>query len=104
MHISIQIEIFTPVSTIDFERSQNTVLLASTQAVYKAPHSTVRRAERQKQPDSQAVSQSSSSVVVGVSEHKVRAHSTLASVVKSCTYVSGINASKCIQCIRCVQT
>ena len=24
------------------ERSQNTVLLASTQAVYKAPHSTVR--------------------------------------------------------------
>ena len=28
-----------------FERSQNTVLLASTQAVYNAPHSTVR--ERQ---------------------------------------------------------
>ena len=27
-----------------FERSQNTVLLVSTQAVYKAPHSTVRRA------------------------------------------------------------
>ena len=26
----------------DCERSQNTVLLASTQAVYKAPHSTVR--------------------------------------------------------------
>ena len=27
----------------DVERSQNTVLLASTQAVYKAPHSTVRK-------------------------------------------------------------
>ena len=28
--------------TYAYERSQNTVLLASTQAVYKAPHSTVR--------------------------------------------------------------
>ena len=28
------------------EWSQNTVLLASTQAVYKAPHSTVRRGQR----------------------------------------------------------
>ena len=28
------------------ERSQNTVLLASTHAVYKAPHSTVRRTHR----------------------------------------------------------
>ena len=27
------------------ERSQNTILLASTQAVYKSPHSTVWRAE-----------------------------------------------------------
>ena len=28
--------------TYAYERSQNTILLASTQAVYKAPHSTVR--------------------------------------------------------------
>ena len=28
------------------ERSQNTVLLASTQAVYKAPHSTVREQQQ----------------------------------------------------------
>ena len=31
------------------ERSQNTILLVSTQAVYKAPHSTVRETQRQTQ-------------------------------------------------------
>ena len=31
------------------ERSQNTVLLASTQAVYKAPHSTVRHTQEESQ-------------------------------------------------------
>ena len=29
-------------SPVSVERSQNTILLASTQAVYKAPHSTVQ--------------------------------------------------------------
>ena len=46
------------------ERSQNTILLASTQAVYKAPHSTVR---------GQSVviirAEAVATVVVGVSEH-----------------------------------
>ena len=36
------------------ERSQNTVLLASTQAVYKAPHSTVQRRREEKRAWSQA--------------------------------------------------
>ena len=33
---------FPVISLLNGEQSQNTVLLASTQAVYKAPHSTVR--------------------------------------------------------------
>ena len=79
-----------------FERSQNTVLLASTQAVYKALHSTVRE---QKQKD---ISSSSSS---SKKSQSVRLeHSTLEPVAASCTYASAINASKDIQCIRCVQT
>ena len=32
----------TGLQVVSFERSQNTILLASSQAVYKAPHSTVR--------------------------------------------------------------
>ena len=36
------IEIQPPLQIVYFERSHNTVLLASTQAVYKAPHSTVQ--------------------------------------------------------------
>ena len=34
------------VKNVFIEQSQNTVLLASTQAVYKSPHSTVWRAEQ----------------------------------------------------------
>ena len=43
-----------PESALRFERerSQNTVLLASTQAVYKAPHSTVREQKKQKNKQS----------------------------------------------------
>ena len=36
-------------NNIQFERSQNTVLPASTQAVYKAPHSTVRKSVSSRQ-------------------------------------------------------
>ena len=35
----------SPPQPMEFEWSQNTVLLASTQAVYKAPHSTVRECQ-----------------------------------------------------------
>ena len=38
-----------------FERSQNTVLLASTQAVYKAPHSTVRQTDTETYGERQTV-------------------------------------------------
>ena len=51
--------------SFEYEQSQNTILLASTQAVYKAPHSTVR---------SQSViiigAGAVATVVVGVSERK----------------------------------
>ena len=70
-----------------------TVPLASTQAVYKAPHSTVRREQNGEHSSSSRKSQS------------VRLeHSTVEPVAASCTYASAINASKCIQCIHCVQT
>ena len=76
------------------ERSQNTILLASTQAVYKAPHSTVR--ERQQLTSSSGSSRKSQSVRLE--------HNTVESVAASCTYASVINASKDILCIHCVQT
>ena len=37
----ILVDVVTLLYKLELERSQNTVLLASTQAVYKAPHSTV---------------------------------------------------------------
>ena len=37
---------FSKILSGEVERSQNTVLLASTQTVYKAPHSTVRDRHR----------------------------------------------------------
>ena len=84
---------------MDFEWSQNTVLLASTQAVYKAPHSTVRERElvsREQLERSRSSSRKSQSIRLE--------HNTLESVAASCTYASAINASKDIQCIHCVQT
>ena len=93
------------------ERSQNTVLLASTQAVYKAPHSTVRHTQRvsgvgvrhthSQSWDRHPCSSSSSS---RKSQNVRLEHNTLEPVAASCTYASAINASKDIQCIRCVQT
>ena len=84
------------------ERSQNTILLASTQAVYKAPHSTVwRERERRECGHKQMTSSRSSS---RKSQSVRLEHNTVESVAASCTYASAINASKCIQCICCVQT
>ena len=91
------------INFMNIERSQNTVLLASTQAVYKAPHSTVRHTHRQTHAGY-------STHTVAVSSHCSRKsqsvrleHNTVESVAASCTYASVINASKCIQCICCVQ-
>ena len=88
------------------ERSQNTVLLASTQAVYKAPHSTVQETQCQTQgqihtPRGQLTSSSGSS---RKSQSIRLEHNTVESVAASCTYASVINASKDIQCICFVQT
>ena len=89
------------VMKVGAERSQNTVLLASTQAVYKPPHSTVRAhrvisSSRSRTSNSSSSSKKSQSVRLE--------HSTVEPVAASCTYASAINASKYIQCIRCVQT
>ena len=67
----------------------------------KAPHSTVRDT---RWCIRQWVGPRTADQQVGSLERKAWAHSTLASVAASCTYVSAINASKYIQCIRCVQT
>ena len=88
-------------SQLVLERSQNTVLLASTQAVYKAPHSTVRGGQSVRESRQLAAEQSSSS---RKSQSIRLEHDTLELVAASCTYASAINASKDIQCIRCVQT
>ena len=90
-----------------YERSQNTVLLASTQAVYKAPHSTVQ-AERERQLEQSCGHTHTESVSSRGSSRKSQSvrleQNTVESVAASCTYASVINASKDIQCIRCVQT
>ena len=91
------------------ERSQNTVLLASTQALYKTLHSTVRRQLAESSWAGDTVQLAVSSWTVHSSSSRksqsVRLeHDTLELVVASCTYASTINASKDIQCIRCVQT
>ena len=85
-----------------------TVPLASTQAVYKALHSTVRwnRMERtlthgDRHIGRLIIQHSSSS---RKSQSVRLEHSTVEPVAASCTYASAINASKCIQCICCVQT
>ena len=82
--------------------SQNTVLLASTQAVYKAPHSTVRERDTHRQL---AVSSRTAHSSSSRKSQSVRLeHNTVEPVAASCTYASAINASKDIQCIHCVQT
>ena len=91
------------------ERSQNTVLLASTQAVYKAPHSTVWETDAHthtlRSDTHTQGGQLTSSSGSGRKSQSVRLeHNTVESVVASCTYASVINASKDIQCIHCVQT
>ena len=80
-------------------------LLASTQAVYKAPHSTVREQYRESDTHSQSWDRhpSSSSSSSRKSQSVRLEHNTLEPVAASCTYASAINASKDIQCIRCVQ-
>ena len=65
------------------ERSQNTILLASTQAVYKALHSTVQGEQLQLAARSGS-SRKSQSVRLE--------HDTLGSVVTSCTYASAMNS------------
>ena len=85
--------------TLQDERSQNTVLLVSTQAVYKALHSTVRG-----ETHTHAVHMRTHSSSSKKSQSVRLEHSTVELVGASCTYASAINASKYIQCIRCVQT
>ena len=85
-----------PLAPLDPERSQNTILLASTQAVYKAPHSTVRGdthvdTQRRTHTELQLAACSGSS---RKSQSVRLEHDTLGSVVTSCTYASAINASK----------
>ena len=78
-----------------YERSQNTILVMSTQVHYLS-HRTVQYG-RISSFHALAVIQSADS---GESRSTSRvAHS---SVAASCTYVSAINASKCIQHIHCV--
>ena len=88
---------------LEYERSQNTVLLASTQAVYKAPHSTVRRSLARsfiQESESDADSQSRDRHLGGSSSSSRKSqsvrleHNTLEPVAASCTYASAINASK----------
>ena len=55
------------------ERSQNTVLLASTQAVYKASHSTVRGAERSREAEAARQSGSQPVVIISSSSRSLRA-------------------------------
>ena len=85
------------------ERSQNTVLLASTQAVYKAPHSTVRESASDRHRRTQSRDRRLSSSSSRKSQSIRLEHNTVEPVAASCTYASAINASKDIQCIRCVQ-
>ena len=80
------------------ERSQNTILLVSTQAVYKALHSTVRGHAHSHTRLAHTRSSSSKK-----SQSIRLEHSTVEPVVESCSYASTINASKDIQCIHCVQ-
>ena len=82
---------FCGASDTPVERSQNTVLLASTQAVYKALHSTVRETVSHGTDVQAAVASSSRT-----SQSVRLEHNTLEPVA--------INASKDIRCIRCVQT
>ena len=49
----------------EVERSQNTVPLASTQAVYKAPHSTVQHAHSDAETHTHRVRQAAVAVAVG---------------------------------------
>ena len=87
------------------ERFQNTILLASTQVVYKAPHSTVQGQLQLEHPRGHTHTESVSSRGSSRKSQSVRLeHNTVESVEASCTYASVINASKDIQCIRCVQT
>ena len=73
------------------ERSQNTVLLASTQAVYKSTAQySVRRDTRQI-----AVGQLTQHSSSSKKSQSIRLeHSTVEPVAASCTYASAINASK----------
>ena len=87
------------------ERSQNTVLLASTQVVYKALHSTVQGQLQLEHPCRHTHTESVSSRGSSRKSQSIRLElNTVESVAASCTYASVINASKDIQCIHCVQT
>ena len=76
------------------ERSQNTVLLASTQAVHKAPHSTVQDTHRDRHTQYRHRDTRGSSSSSKKSQSVRLEHSTVELVATSCTYASAINASE----------
>ena len=78
--------ILTPLGSATVERSRNTVLATSTQVHYL----------------SQRTVQYGAHLLISTSEGGSASRVARSSVVTSCTYVSAINASKCIQCIPCV--